>query len=117
MVDSVGVEHDHAAFILPENIGQADGGNHVAVENIPQHVACAYAGKLVCIPHEDDPGSGEHSAHQTTHQNGVNHTHFFALRIATRLRNYCFNLNTFGFDSGIWQVIDIPCSPYKYATT
>ena len=76
VIDPVGVEHDHAAFILPENIRQANGGHHVAVQDVLEHVARAHAGQLIRVAYQNDAGAGQHRPHEPPHQGHVHHAHF-----------------------------------------
>ena len=75
-VDAVGVVDDHALFILPENLGQADGGDRAAVQNVAQHVARADAGELIRVADHNQPRAGDERAQKRPHQEDIHHGHF-----------------------------------------
>ena len=76
VIDPMGVKDDHAALVLPENIRQADGGHHIAVQYVLEHVACAHAGQLIRVAYQNDAGAGQHGPHQAPHEGHVHHAHF-----------------------------------------
>ena len=73
--DVVGVLHDEAAFGLPEDMLEADGGHRPRADHLPQDVAGAHAGQLVGVPHHDDPAVGPQGGQQALEQLDVHHAH------------------------------------------
>lgn len=72
----MGIVDNHALFILTEDFGQADGGNHAAVQDVAQNVACADAGQLIGVADHDEPRARHERAQERTHQENIDHGHF-----------------------------------------
>ena len=62
--------------ILPEDLGQANGRNHFADQNVAEHDARADAGQLIRVADHEEPRAGNERAQQRTHQKNIHHGHF-----------------------------------------
>lgn len=76
LVDAVGIFGDVAAVALPVDAGEAHAGDFGAGEQFAQYASGAYAGELVVVAHEQEPGAGTQSAYEGGADPGVHHAEF-----------------------------------------
>ena len=71
----VGIFHDEAAFGLPEDLVEADGGHAPGADDLAQQVAGAHAGQLVGVAHHNDAAAVTQGRDQRLKQLDVHHAH------------------------------------------
>ena len=71
----VGIFHDEAAFGLPEDLVEADGGHAPGADDLAQQVAGAHAGQLVGVAHHNDAAVVPRRSQQRLKQLDIHHTH------------------------------------------
>ena len=73
--DVVGVLHNKAAFGLPEDLVQADGGHQPGADDLAQNVAGPHAGQLVGIAHHNNAAAVPQGCNERLKQLHIHHTH------------------------------------------
>ena len=75
-IDLMGIGDNGAFHGLPDTRSRVDHTEAMGINNVFQHISRPYRGKLVHIPHKDQPGSRHDSLEKGVHQIYVNHGHF-----------------------------------------
>ena len=69
----MGIGNDQAFRCLTEHPFQMNAGHQLALNQIPQNIACGNRWQLVAVPHHNKPRAQSHAAQQMLHQQGIHH--------------------------------------------